>query len=160
MAGCLGVVSNHGSAIAPSQLTATDLKKHMSQLSIEIDEHRTNFHPGETISVLIDWSLATEPESIELRAVWNTVGKGTTDLGIEHSIVIDSPGLSESRWVEFPLPGAPYSFSGKLISLVWALELVVMPSEDSARTEITIAPNGSEILLTPADAGSTSGDQS
>jgi hypothetical protein len=125
----------------------------MSQLSIEIDEHRTEFHPGETISVLIEWSMPTEPESIELHAVWNTVGKGTRDMGIEHSIVIDSPGRSDSRWVEFPLPGAPYSFSGKLISLVWALELVAQPSEESARTEITIAPEGSEILLTAPDEG-------
>lgn len=125
----------------------------MSQLAIEIDEHRTEFHPGETVSVLIEWSLSSEPESIELSAVWKTVGKGTTDQGVEHSIVIDNPGLSESRWVEFPLPIAPYSFSGKLISLVWALELLVLPAEDSARVEITIAPEGSEILLTSPDDG-------
>ncbi len=37
-------------------------------------------------------------------------------------------------------PRSPYSFSGKLISLIWALELVALPGREAARTEITLAP--------------------
>ena len=119
----------------------------MTQLAIQLDDNRTGFKPGETISALIEWSLADQPDSIELRVVWNTVGKGTTDVGIEHAITIDSPNQSDSRRIDVPLPKAPYSFSGKLVSLVWALELVVSPSRESCRQEITIAPGGSEVQL-------------
>ncbi|MBS0205745.1 MAG: hypothetical protein JSS49_22820 [Planctomycetes bacterium] len=120
----------------------------MSELAIHLDD-RTAFEPGETISVLIDWSLQIQPDAIELRAVWNTAGKGTTDVGIEQTLRIDSPNLSDSRRVSFTLPAAPYSFSGTLISLVWALELVALPSGVSCRQEITIAPDSSEIELVP-----------
>ena len=122
-------------------------KVFMKQLAIQLDDDRTGFEPGETIPALIDWSLPGQPDSIELRVVWNTVGKGTTDVGIEHAIMIDSPNQSDSRRVDVPLPKAPYSFSGKLVSLVWALELVVSPSGESYRQEITIAPGGSEVEL-------------
>lgn len=122
-------------------------KAFMTQIAIQPDDNRTGFEPGETISALIEWSLADQPDSIELRVVWNTVGKGTTDVGIEHAIMIDSPNQSDSRRVDVPLPKAPYSFSGKLVSLVWALELVVSPSGESYRREITIAPGGSEVEL-------------
>lgn len=120
----------------------------MSELAIHLDD-RTAFEPGETIPVLIDWSLRDQPDAIELRAVWNTAGKGTTDIGIEQTLRIDSPNLSDSRRVSFQLPAAPYSFSGTLISLVWALELVALPSGESCRQEITIAPDSSEIELVP-----------
>ena len=54
--------------------------------------------------------------------------------------------------VKFTLPAAPYSFSGKLISLIWAVELVADDS-DSARWEFVLGPDGAEILLDqPNDA--------
>ena len=118
----------------------------MSQLAIRLND-RTAFEPGETISVDIEWSLSSPVEAIELRAVWNTVGKGTKDVGIEELLTIDSPNLQESRRVNVALPVAPYSFSGTLISLVWALELVVQPSDAACRQEITIAPEGLEVEL-------------
>ena len=118
----------------------------MSQLAIRLDG-RTAFEPGETISVELEWSLPSSVEAIELRAVWNTVGKGTKDVGNEHLLTIDSPNPSESRRINVALPAAPYSFSGTLISLVWALELVVLPSGAACRQEITIAPHGAEIEL-------------
>jgi hypothetical protein len=118
----------------------------MNELDIQIDEGRTAFEPGETIGVNLEWSLPRAPSELQLCAVWNTVGKGTTDVGTEQSMTIDSPGAAESRRVEFKLPAAPYSFSGRLISLVWALELVAGRS-NSFRKEITIAPGASEVLL-------------
>jgi hypothetical protein len=45
------------------------------------------------------------------------------------------------------LPLAPYSFSGKLISLIWGLELVLEPSQETARFEFTLSPTGEEIML-------------
>lgn len=125
----------------------------MNQLDIQIEDDRTAFEPAETIAVLLEWSLPETPESLELRAVWNTVGKGTTDIGVEQSVEIDSPNASDSRQIELTLPSAPYSFSGTLVSLVWALELVAEPSRASFRKEITIAPGASEVILQRARSG-------
>ena len=121
----------------------------MPELAIEFENGRKSFEPGEEISVTLSWDLASPPDAIELRAVWNTEGKGTTDLGIEHSVTIDSPNSTESRKLKFVLPEAPYSFSGNLISLVWALEVVVKPSDQSCREEFTMAPGATEVILTP-----------
>ncbi len=119
----------------------------MNSLAIQTCDGRTTFAPAETIAVDVQWELADEPESLELRLVWNTSGKGQTDIGVEKVIPLDAPGMSGSRRLEVDLPAAPYSFSGKLVSLIWALELVAKPSEDSCRTEITIAPGQCEVLL-------------
>ena len=45
------------------------------------------------------------------------------------------------------LPAGPYSFSGRLISLIWALELVAEPGNHVARVEITLGPDGQEVVL-------------
>lgn len=123
----------------------------MPDLAIEFEDHRKSFEPGEEISVKLTWDLESAPDAIELRAVWNTEGKGTTDLGVENSVTIESPNSTESRRMSFTLPEAPYSFSGHLISLVWALELVVKPSEQSCRKEFTMAPGATEVILRPVE---------
>jgi hypothetical protein len=123
----------------------------MPDLAIEFENHRKSFEPGEEISVMLSWDLQSPPDAIELRAVWNTEGKGSTDVGVERSVVIDSPNSSDTRRMSFTLPEAPYSFSGHLISLVWALELVVKPSEQSCRKEFTMAPGASEVILRPVE---------
>ena len=119
----------------------------MSQLAIQPSGDRTAFEPSETIAVEAQWELDSEPEALEVRLVWNTSGKGDTDIGVEKTISLDSPGLAESRRLDVELPAAPYSFSGKYVSLIWALELVARPSNLSCRKEITIAPGQREVLL-------------
>lgn len=119
----------------------------MNSLSIQTCDGRTTFDPAETIAVDVQWELADEPDALELRLVWNTSGKGDADIGVEKTIPLDAPGLTGSRRLDVELPAAPYSFSGKLVSLIWALELVAQPSNESSRTEITIAPGRREVLL-------------
>ena len=57
----------------------------------------------------------------------------------------DEPGACGSKDFAFPLPEGPYSFSGKLISLIWAMELTVSPGSETLRREITLSPTGREI---------------
>lgn len=120
----------------------------MSRLSIETPTGQTAFEPGAEIDVYLEWELENEPEAVELRLVWNTAGKGDTDLDVVQTERFEWPSPSESRRTTLTLPASPYSFSGKLISLVWALELVALPGKDSARKVITIAPGGREVVLT------------
>lgn len=124
----------------------------MSQLEIEFPADRTNFEPQEEIDLDLSWELDEAPDSLELRLVWNTAGKGTTDLGVVHTIPVTSTDSAGRHPVRVTLPAAPYSFSGQLISLIWAFELVAFPSKASTRREITIGPGGHEVLLQAAQS--------
>lgn len=110
-------------------------------LRIEIDSNQTSFYPGDEVSGTASWH-EDNFGGPEARLIWYTEGKGTKDIGIVQTVRLVS-GLPRFRFV---LPEGPYSFSGKLISLVWAIELV-SPSGDSDRITITVSPTGSEIVL-------------
>ena len=114
---------------------------------LEIDlEHRDSFEPGEEIEVGVSWDMRLDPTQVQLRVVWNTSGKGTQDVEVAHQVALESPRKRERRQVRVSLPSEPYSFSGRLISVVWALELIALPSKLSTRREIIIAPGGQEVL--------------
>jgi hypothetical protein len=108
---------------------------------------RTAFHPGETLDGETSWSLDRQPHAVELRLFWFTRGRGTEDVEIVQTLAFDNPGRQDRRSFQLCLPESPYSFSGKLISLVWAVEVVANPGHQSGRVELVIAPGLSEILL-------------
>lgn len=119
----------------------------MSQLTVRIDEDRTRFFPCEEISGTVQWSLETPPESLELRLFWYTEGKGDQDLEVVKTRRWDTTQLQGEETFRFRLPKEPYSFSGKLISLLWALELMALPGGDAGRIGFALAPTGEEIRL-------------
>jgi hypothetical protein len=119
----------------------------MSALTIELSEGRTAFAPGEELTGTATWKLDQPPRAVELRVFWFTRGWGTEDAGVVETVRFDHPLPEEARPFRLQLPASPYSFSGKLISLRWALELVAQPSKAVVRQEITIAPGGEEVVL-------------
>ena len=108
--------------------------------------------PRDVLELLAQWSLPSAPRSIEARLFWLTRGKGTEDVGVVATALVPAPGAHGTHRVRFTLPEAPYSFSGRLISLIWAVELVA-DNTAAARWEFVLAPEGREILLQqPSDA--------
>lgn len=120
----------------------------MNQLKLGTRDNRTEFRPGEEIAGAAGWQLDQAPQSVEVRLFWYTRGKGTEDVGVVDTVRFEQPQREEARPFRFVAPAEPYSFSGTLISLLWALELVVQPGQDSSRLELTLSPTGKEILLT------------
>jgi hypothetical protein len=120
----------------------------MGKLNIELNDAREAFAPGEQVEGRIEWSLDENPSALTLSLLWYTSGKGTRDVGVLYTSRIDSPGALGSDKFSFTLPGGPYSFSGKLISLIWTLELTCTPGSETVRKEIVVSPTGREILLT------------
>jgi hypothetical protein len=118
-------------------------------LRIKPDDIREGFLPGETISGVAEWQMEQLEESLEIRLFWYTSGKGTQDVEIVNTINI-SPVTRDGRQnFAFALPESPYSFSGQLISLTWAIEFVAQPSGMVDRIDpIVVAPNRKEIQLT------------
>lgn len=102
--------------------------------------------PGAEIRARLAWNLDAAPESLELRLFWHTVGKGTEDVEVVERLALP-PVASGDQRVALRAPVGPYSFSGRLISLVWALELMAEPAGETARAELVIAPGGEEVRL-------------
>lgn len=126
----------------------------MEWMTVEIQNGANAFLPGETVEGTVSWQLDRPAQTIELRLFWYTQGKGDQDVGVVSTVPFGNPGLQDRRPFRVSLPDGPFSFSGKLISLAWALELVAEPGSRASRTEITVSPTRMEILLTPLSPGS------
>ena len=124
----------------------------MERISIETDGARVAFVPGEELRGAVEWELAKAAQRIEVRLFWYTRGKGTTDVQVVKVQRVDAPPLRGRHDFRFVLPEEPYSFSGKLISLVWAIEAIAEPGERTTRLELVVAPEGREIQLSTAPA--------
>lgn len=130
----------------------------MSWISIELDDGRTAYRPGEEVTGAVLWVIdgeeghGAEPpeiESAEVRLIWFTRGRGDRDSGVVAAEMLPGPQATDRRSFSFRIPEGPYSVSGKLVSLIWAIEAVLEPGSRAARTEITVSPTGREIALYP-----------
>ena len=119
----------------------------MDKLEIAVREDKTTFEPGQTVEGAIRWNLPTGPKHLDLALFWYTAGKGTRDVGVVETLKFDSPGAFGSKDFAFTLSDGPYSFSGKLISLIWALEITCSPGSETIRREIIVSPTGQEITF-------------
>ncbi|OHB63015.1 MAG: hypothetical protein A2Y77_10720 [Planctomycetes bacterium RBG_13_62_9] len=119
----------------------------MAKLGIELNGNKTVFAPGEPVEGRIEWHLDANPTALELSLLWYTSGKGTRDVGLCGTHRVEHPGSFGSDNFRFTLPPGPYSFSGRLISLIWTLELTSTPGDETVRQEIVLSPTGKEITL-------------
>jgi hypothetical protein len=116
-------------------------------LQVSLRENQKNFRPAETISGTASWQLTESPEAIEIHLCFYTKGKGTSDVHVVETLRLDSPPASGSEKFNWRLPQSPYSFSGKLISLIWAVEVVALPSTEAASVTFEMSSTGTEINL-------------
>ena len=123
-------------------------------ITIELEGGRTAYRPRELLLGSVAWLLERPVTHLEVRLFWFTQGKGTQDVHVTAIRRFDVSGVEGRQDFRFKLPASPYSFSGKLISLTWAIEAVMQPGERSARAEVVIAPDGKEVRL---DAAATPG---
>jgi hypothetical protein len=121
-------------------------------LMIELDGASDAFLPGETVSGRIEWAFEDVPDALALRLLWYTEGRGDRDAGVARSLHVEAPGAVGSQRFDLELPAGPYTFSGRLVSLIWALEAVATPRRRVARREIVVGPQRAEIVLQRADA--------
>jgi hypothetical protein len=119
----------------------------MDLIEIQLDGNRGDFAPGEAVSGTVSWRLDAPVEGVEVRLFWYTRGKGTTDVQVVKAQHFDVTGSSGKRPFKFVLPPEPYSFSGRLISLIWALEAIAQPGDRSQRLELVVGPGGREVVL-------------
>ena len=126
----------------------------MAELHITTELDNRSFVPGDRLRGHVEWtglpnSDRPQKDKAELRLFHYTSGKGTRDIDIIDTRNFEAPATSARRDFEFQLPDGPPSFSGKLISLIWALELVIeIDGEEFIKhLDIQLTPTGTEIDL-------------
>src|SRR6478735_9654655 len=119
-------------------------------IQIGFRENRREFQPGDEIAGAVRWELPEPPTSAELRLCWFTRGKGTEDAEVVSTQEFEDLKPGDVRTFSFEAPDSPYSFSGKLISVVWCVEIVLEPKKRFARETIVIAPDAREVVLPSA----------
>ena len=126
---------------------------------IRLESESSVYQPDAAISGTVQWQLDKPAQSLELRLIYHTTGRGTQDVETVALETFSRPALSESRVFSLmPEAGCPWSFSGKLISVVWGLELVTDQEQLVAKCSLVVSPSGQEIDLYAHDDGSADAD--
>lgn len=121
--------------------------------NLYIDLPNTRCAPGETISGKVLWALDKQPGIVRLTFGWWTEGRGTRDSRIETSKEWETDSTAGEETFQFPVPPSPYSFSGTLITLKWALELSTKKGRETTVEEILVSPREELIELPQLDEG-------
>ena len=115
-------------------------------------DHRS-LRPRESVEGSASWDVPWEPRRVTIALAWRTSGKGTVDRGvvIEHAANLRRQGSERFR---FDLPRSPYSFSGRLVSLVWQVECrvegehtLLRGEKASASVDFVLSPTGQELRV-------------
>ena len=118
-----------------------------AMIQVETVDGATSFLPGDAVEGTVRWHLPEAPDAVELRLFWSTEGKGEQDLQVVETVPFAGPAAQDRRAFRIRLPEGPYSFSGTLITLGWALEAVALPGEQAGHLAITVSPTGEELRL-------------
>jgi hypothetical protein len=124
----------------------------MPSASIQIADQRTSFRPREKVTGKVSWQLDHAPRIAELRLTWRAQGRGQMDFDVVETIPFSDLQAMETHSFAFTLPDAPYSFSGTLIHLSWALELEIQPGNVTESLELVVAPDGKPVSVSSVKA--------
>ena len=127
----------------------------MSELRVALDDGSLAFAPGEEVRGRASWTLDADPESVEVRLFWRTEGKGTQDVGVADSTTFEPPGKQDRREFRLKIPSGPYSFAGRLVAIVWSVEVVAEPGSEAGRQDIVVSPTGKPIAPPPLEEKKT-----
>lgn len=118
-------------------------------LFIELKDGIHDFVPGGDITGEAGWTLATPPEDATLKLLWYTEGRGTQDVGIVADMPLPTNAAQGRHPFRFQIPPIPYGFSGHLVSLKWAIELLIDNGRHHHRENISVSPWQQEPQLQP-----------
>jgi len=121
-----------------------------AMINVKLDNEESTYRPGDTISGSVEWS-EEEGDSLEVRLIWFTQGKGDRDFELISTHTVTAFGPSGSERFQFSAPHRPQSFAGKLISLQWAIEAIAFPSQNTKLQNLTISSTGKEIEIFAKD---------
>jgi hypothetical protein len=118
-------------------------------LTLALEQGIAAFEPGARVRGVASWSAVVKPSGMELRLVRETRGPGGRDFKIAETVPLPEPlAAVDRRPFAIDLPNGPFSFQGGLISLVWTLQLVALPGQETTSASIVVAPDARALELT------------
>ncbi len=112
----------------------------MERLRIDLEGGRSWAAPGSEVGGRIVWVLDEPAESLEIRFLWYTEGRGTRDVGVVERRNLQGTGREGERSFRFVIPPGPYSFQGRLITLRWVVEAEARPGGAVVAEPLIVAP--------------------
>ncbi|MFA6716638.1 MAG: hypothetical protein WCS27_14755 [Victivallaceae bacterium] len=119
----------------------------MDKMSLHLKDGKTSYRPGEKIRGELEWDLSQDIQNITINIFWYTEGVGDPDSETAVTEKIDMPMRNGRQSFEMELPSAPYSYSGRIGSLKWAIEASAVGDKVKDLKEFSITPDGREIIL-------------
>jgi hypothetical protein len=116
-------------------------------LTLRINQDPNTLVPGQVIDGVAGWRLDDAPRDAILRLFWFTEGKGTCDVGVVEELTLPHHLAELSGTFRFTIPAAPYSFCGQLITLKWAIELLVDKGDLVERLDLIVSPWVEQVSL-------------
>ncbi len=103
--------------------------------------------PGTTLSGTVRWERewSGHDGAVVVRLLWYTEGKGTEDCGVVREVRFDSVPVSGEERFSLETPVFPWSYAGRLLSVVWAVEAELKPGTEVCRETVVCAPGGREV---------------
>ncbi len=121
------------------------------RLELQLSDETTAYRPGDVVRGTLRWSAEESPRLLAAQLVWWTEGKGNRDAAVGTRQEWEYPQAEGEYSFELTAPAGPLTYHGRLISILWAVEVVAEKPEGSARTEVTMSPTGEPITLDAAD---------
>src|SRR5262249_13116359 len=112
---------------------------------------REAYRPGDTISGTLIRTADQPPQRILIRLFWFTSAIAQRQIGLIATKIINNPKPNDSTNFEFQLPEGPWSFSGTITGLDWAIEAIMFPSRFHTRVPFSFGPMGQRTSLYPRD---------
>lgn len=116
-------------------------------LSLQLHQDPNTLVPGQVLEGALGWRLDDPPKSAVLRLFWYTEGKGSMDVEVVEELVLPTHLPEIQGTFRFSLPAAPYSFQGQLISLRWAIELILNNGKRVQRLPLIVSPWVEQVTL-------------
>ena len=91
-----------------------------------------------TASFQVRWDLSEAPDTIEAHLIWRTEGKGDTDSERLSCGQLDALRPQGCETLTVFVPEGPFTYHGKLLSILWTLELTA--GDFTATKAVRIGP--------------------
>lgn len=124
--------------------------------AIALRTHDGRFEPRARVDGSASWSLEQAPAWLEIRLAWHTEGKGTKEVVVVVRERLRGVSAQDQRTFSLSLPELPYTYHGRIVSILWSVE-VFGPSRRFWRREevlatvpIVVSPTGEPLGVRPA----------
>lgn len=121
------------------------------KISLDKSESQTAYLPGDEVKGRVSGSSgpSDKAEKFTVNLMWQTRGKGTVDTKVVASADFTAAGIADGGRFSFRIPDdGPYSLAGRLLSIMWQVELRASKRKEVlASASFIVSPTGQEIAI-------------